>query len=44
MFLKNNLRDFDVREFIQSARIIVTKPMGKLQDVLARRDEAEERE
>ena len=44
MFLKNNLRNFDVREFIQSARIIVTKPMGKLQDVLARRDEAEERE
>ena len=43
MFLKNNLRDFDVREFIQLARIIVTKPMGKLQDVLARRDEAEER-
>ncbi|MCQ2974046.1 MAG: acetolactate synthase small subunit [Bacteroidales bacterium] len=42
-FLKK-LKDFDVREFIQSGRVIVTRPMGKLQDVLAKMDEDEEKD
>jgi acetolactate synthase-1/3 small subunit len=40
-FLKQ-LSDFDVREFIQSGRVIVTRPMGKLRDYLSQLEQAEE--
>jgi acetolactate synthase-1/3 small subunit len=36
------LSDFDVREFIQSGRVIVTRPMGKLKDYLLELERQEE--
>ena len=40
--LLEQLSIYDVREFIQSGRVIVTKPMGKLSDILRDLENQEE--
>ncbi|MBQ5403071.1 MAG: acetolactate synthase small subunit [Bacteroidales bacterium] len=40
----DSLSGFDVREFIQSGRVVVTRPMGKLTDYLRQMSEMEEKD